>query len=1021
MKSSLKQNIAKLILIALVFSFKFSKAQCALGLPCSAYSGPVSGLLAPTAGTTFVSYSPYSPGTYFQFPMINCGSYAISTCGASIDTQVTLWNSANTATLAFNDDNGPLCTGNNASIDNYIPNFTNFAYAQVSQFNCLPGGSASINVFVRQNNNLAFTSSSAAMCSGQTRTLTATPAPVASVPNVSFGNIGAFTGIGVSGNVFTAPVVAAPTNYTITYTFGYVSQTQIITVNPNPTVAVNSGSICSGNSFTIVPSGASTYTIQGGSTNVSPISNTSYTVVGSSAAGCLSSNTATSNVTVNITPTVSVNSGTICSGNSFTIVPSGASTYTVQGGATAVSPLANSTYTVKGTSVAGCISANTATSNVTVNTTPTISVNSGTICSGNSFTIVPSGASTYTYSGGSSVVSPSVNTSYTVIGTSALGCVSANTATSNLTVNPTPIIDLNGLAPGVNLSDNICSGNSYTLVQSGVNTYSIIGFGSLVVSPSITTNYSVISTSSLGCVSSNTANLFINVNANPTITVNSGAICSGNSFTIVPSGASTYTIQGGSNSVSPTSNTNYTVVGTSAAGCISANTATSNVTVNTSPTVSVNSGTICSGNSFTITPSGASTYTIQGGSTNVSPLSNTSYTVVGTSAAGCISTNTATSNITVNATPTISVNSGAICAGNSFTIIPSGASTYTISGGLLIVNPSVTSNYSVSGTNAQGCISSNTAIITVTVNALPIISVASTTICAGATGSLTASGAATYTWNTGSNSAVLSASPLVNTTYTVNGTSGAGCLGSAVTATITVGSAPSIALNSTSVCAGSSATLIATGVSSYTWSTGANTSSIIVTPTSNTSYTVNGNLIGCSVGATNIATVTVNNLPTVIAISNTSLICSGQSASLTASGATTYTWDNTANTTVIVVSPTITTTYTVNGTNANGCSNVTTVVQNVSPCTGIQTVNNTSSALVKVYPNPSNGIFMVELENTLSKAISIIDFTGKVVMQHSTNESSFNIDISQLANGIYHVKIVNDNAIHVLKLVKANP
>ncbi len=55
----------------------------------------------------------------------------------------------------------------------------------------------------------------------------------------------------------------------------------------------------------------------------------------------------------------------------------------------------------------------------------------------------------------------------------------------------------------------------------------------------------------------------------PTITVNSGAICSGNSFTISPSGAETYTYSGGSSVVSPTASTNYTVIGENLMGCIS--------------------------------------------------------------------------------------------------------------------------------------------------------------------------------------------------------------------------------------------------------------------------------------------------------------------------------------------------------------------------------------------------------------------------------------------------------------------
>ena len=73
---------------------------------------------------------------------------------------------------------------------------------------------------------------------------------------------------------------------------------------------------------------------------------------------------------------------------------------------------------------------------------------------------------------------------------------------------------------------------------------------------------------------------FIDCVSPPTITVNSGVICAGQSFTINPTGANTYTIQGGSAVVSPSINTTYTVIGTSTAGCVSQAFATSSLTVN---------------------------------------------------------------------------------------------------------------------------------------------------------------------------------------------------------------------------------------------------------------------------------------------------------------------------------------------------------------------------------------------------------------------------------------------------------
>ncbi len=135
----------------------------------------------------------------------------------------------------------------------------------------------------------------------------------------------------------------------------------------------------------------------------------------------------------------------------------------------------------------------------------------------------------------------------------------------------------------------------------------------------------------------------------------------------------------------------------------------------TSPTITVNSGSICSGGSFTIVPSGASTYTFSGGSSIVTPTINTSYSVTGTSTLGCISSVTAVSTVTVNPLPTLSVNSGSICYGTTFTIVPTGAATYTYSSGSAIVSPTITTTYSVTGTNTLGCLSLPV-ISTITVN-----------------------------------------------------------------------------------------------------------------------------------------------------------------------------------------------------------------------------------------------------------------------------------------------------------------
>ena len=131
------------------------------------------------------------------------------------------------------------------------------------------------------------------------------------------------------------------------------------------------------------------------------------------------------------------------------------------------------------------------------------------------------------------------------------------------------------------------------------------------------------------------------------------------------------------------------------------------------------SSIICKGQSATLIASGASSYTWQPSSvvsntSTVTPLANSIYTVVATNTAGCISTRTIS--ITVKPTPTIAVSSGTICKGQSFTITPSGASTYTYSSGSSVVSPTLTTSYSVTGTNTLGCVSTSPTTLTVFVS-----------------------------------------------------------------------------------------------------------------------------------------------------------------------------------------------------------------------------------------------------------------------------------------------------------------
>lgn len=220
------------------------------------------------------------------------------------------------------------------------------------------------------------------------------------------------------------------------------------------------------------------------------------------------------------------------------------------------------------------------------------------------------------------------------------------------------------------------------------------------------------------------------------------------------------------------------------------------------------------------------------------------------------------------------------------------------------------------------------------------------------------------------------------------------------------------AINQT-VCANNATTLTAIGTGSLNWyasltsTVSLSSAPFFITPTltagSYSYYAASTNT--CGEGPRTTFSVLVNANPTVSAVSNLSLICVGQTASLTASGANTYSWNTTATTNVIVVSPTVTTTYSVIGT-TNGCVGNTSITQSVSACTGINSFAAAETSAIKIYPNPSKGDLVIASEQEMN--LSLVNNLGELVKTISLNaQNNYKASVTNLANGIYF--IVGDN------------
>ncbi len=571
--------------------------------------------------------------------------------------------------------------------------------------------------------------------------------------------------------------------------------------------------------------------------------------------------------------------------------------------------------------------------------------------------------------------------------------------------------------------------------------------------PSITatTWYRNVITCTAGPVSTTATPVQIVFSLNPTIVITPSvaSICipATSSINLSASGAISYTWSPGSTLssttgvnvvASPTITSTYTVAGSNSVGCVSTN--SFGVNVISSPIFSVNSATTCvSGGSVALTVTSASlTYCQPGytsgsssgdyiGGVQLSTLSNTTtglalpyYTVYP-------NTGATTTTLTAGATYSLFLNPGTWSSNNTL----GGWIDYNKNGDLTetpekLGEVTVNSAYPAFGTVVF-------TVPTTAFNGVTRLRIRevyfNTNIdpCTSATYGETedyiitiVGGTSQYSWTPGTflsatTGTSVIASPTTAANYTIT-TSAYGCSN---TATASVAVAPPITISGPSVtCTGFSITLIASGATTYTWNTTATSASIAISPTINTTYTVTG--VNASCTTTAVKSITVNPAPSVSLTAATTTACTNSSTiALTGSPAGgTYAGTNVVGNkfTPGAVAGTFTPTYAYTST-LTGCSKTVSTTIVVSVCTGLDAKTFALSGL-QVYPNPNTGIFTVELNNGLNKTIQVTDLTGRVVLEDNTSSDKFNVDINTLANGIYYVKIISNNASSVLKVIK---
>ena len=668
---------------------------------------------------------------------------------------------------------------------------------------------------------------------------------------------------------------------------------------------------------------------------------------------------------------ITSSSSRLCEGDTitYTAVPSGGAgyQYTWSNGShsSTINVTNNATYTVTVTDNIGCRA--TASKQTALSPAAAVSISGNTVLSNNSSTtLTASGANNYLWNTGSTsasiTVSPTTTTTYSVTGTNSYGC--QGSASVTVTFCQKPSVTTNNVS-SIGTTTAICGGNVTSDGGADVTARGVCWSTSQnpTISNSHTTNGSGTGsfTSSITGLTPNTT-YYVRAYATNSAGTNYGAqktfttscnivyisiadtttIDYGQSTTLTAYGASSYSWSwstGSSNAsitVSPTATTTYTVTGTDSYGC----TGTASVIV----TVNYNKPTVTTNNVSSI---GTTTATCGG---NVTATGGANVTARGV----CWST---------SSNPTVS---------GSHTSDGSGTGSFTSS--ITGLTPNTTYYVRAYATNSVGTSYGTQKMFTTSCNTMNVSIAGTTTINAGSSTTLTASGANSYIWSTGSSNASISVSPTATTTYTVTGTNIYGCTATAsVTVTVTcqpptVTTKNIISITTTSAKSGGNVT--ATGGADVTargvcWSTSQN-------PTISNSHTTNGNGTGSFTSsmtgltpnttyyvrayATNSAgtgygtqkTFTTSCNTVTVSIAGNTTIDYGNSTTLTASGANSYSWSNGGTSASITVSPTATTTYTVTGTNSYGCTgtaSVTVTVNRVEPTVKTNCVTNIAKTI----------------------------------------------------------------------------
>ena len=692
----------------------------------------------------------------------------------------------------------------------------------------------------------------------------------------------------------------------------------------------------------------------------------------------------------------------ICKGSSAILSDHSLTTYLWSNGATTsnitVTPTSTTTYYDVVDSL-GCVDTNYHTVIIDPGPPITLSTAKDTVCPNSTTPLIALGTQVVTwswqpgiglscYNCHNPVATVSSQITYTVTGTDSSGCTSKDSITL-YTISGQSLYQSHLLCKGSSITLTVTDGNSYKWSNGATTT-------SITVSPVYTATYYAVVSYNGGCF--DTIFQTVNVHTPPPIAVSvvPDSICVGGSsqFTAISPKIKTWSwspstklscINCPNPIASPTATTTYIVSGTDSLGCISSDTIKLKVIPLPVAGIFASHDTVCSGDSVLLIGSGGGSYkwntTQKTDSIYVNPTTVKTYTLTVTKN-GCTDSITKTIHLFPSTSSTVSLSKDSICPNDTTVLSVSGGTSYFWSNGSTATSITVAPNSTISYTVVtKGDCQHDTIIKTVHVvpNPVPLIT-GKLISCKGKKDTLFGSGGTKYVWSNGSTKTTAIITITKDTTVTLRVYNGK-CYGD-TSVRITIAPSPTaVVCCPQNVCSGDTVSLTASGGGTYHWSTGSNDSTVIVNPTVSTTYSVFvTNSFGCVTIGTSKVTI---DIPPLNSCCDTTILL-GNSTVIYAKNTYKYKWYPSTGVPCDtcpenVVSPTVTTTYTIIGTDKQGCDVMQTVTVIVEPPCADYFIPNVFT------PNGDNvnDEFEIKVQDATQYSIIIYDRWGKEMYNSS--------------------------------------